>query len=92
VPKRNPEKVQGRIYVKELAQSIDRTQHTIRQWEKARILPRRALPMRDERGWRYWTPEQVDLIVAWLERRRPQSAGKLIKLRSRRRREEDEEE
>jgi hypothetical protein len=74
-------KVPGRIYLAELGGIIDRTQHTIRQWTRDKALPLGAMPQRDERGWRYWTPEQVDLIVAWLETRRPQSTEKLIKLR-----------
>jgi hypothetical protein len=77
-------KPRGRVYVAELAAILDRTQHTIRCWQRDKMLPRGAYPRRDERGWRYWTPEQVDIIVAWLETRRPQSEEKLLKLRAQR--------
>jgi hypothetical protein len=82
-------KEQGKIYILELAYSINRSPHTIRQWQAAKELPPGTYPQRDERGWRYWTPEQVDRIAAWLESRRPQSESKLAALRMNRLTQED---
>jgi hypothetical protein len=82
-------KPRGRVYIAELASVLDRTQHTIRLWQRDRILPHGTYPARDSRGWRYWTPEQVDLIMAWLETRRPQSFEKLTKLRGPRKSDDD---
>ena len=51
-----------RIYLKDLAEIVDRSMHTIRQWE----LPQDLEPLRDGRDWRYWTPEQVRGIKRWM--------------------------
>lgn len=55
-----------RIYLHELSRILDRSSHTIRGWEKSDLLPKRLLPHRNEKGWRYWTPSQVDGLKAWV--------------------------
>lgn len=57
-----------RIYLRELADQIDRRMNTIRLWERDGVLPEDLLPHRDERQWRYWTPQQVKRIKAWMKR------------------------
>jgi hypothetical protein len=76
------EKLPGMVYVAELAAILDRSIHTIRTWDYDRDLPRGCYPTRDHRGWRYWTPAQVDQIVRWVEARQPQSENKLERLRA----------
>ena len=75
------EKPKGRIYVAELSESLDRSIHTIRLWEKNGLLPKDCLPHRDSRQWRYWLPDQVDRIREWMESRPMQSDEKLQKMR-----------
>lgn len=64
--------MEKRVYLKELAEQIDRRMNTIRGWEGTdktpAALPKSLLPHRDERGWRYWTPAQVQRIEAWMKR------------------------
>jgi hypothetical protein len=56
-----------RLYIGDVAAQLDRVPHTIRMWEqRTNFLPKRLIPHRDERGWRYWTPDQVDGIKKWL--------------------------
>ncbi len=56
-----------KVYIRELAETIDRRQGTIRGWERAERLPSNLLPVRDgDQGWRYWTPEQVEGIKEWM--------------------------
>lgn len=60
----------GRVYIDELTGIINRQQGTIRKWERER-LPKRLLPSRGYRKWRYWTDEQIwgkNGIIAWMER------------------------
>lgn len=54
------------IYIRELAEALNRRPHTIRCWERYGILPKRLHGKRSDRGWRYWTPEQVEEIKAWM--------------------------
>jgi hypothetical protein len=75
-------KPKGRIYIRELAGIVDRSPHTIRLWQvsqksKPPILPLHLFPKRDSRGWRYWTPDQVDAIRTWMDKELivPGSAG-----------------
>lgn len=60
--------VQERIYIGEAAERLDRRRATIRGWEREEVLPRRMRARRDERGWRYWTPEQIEMIRRWIVR------------------------
>lgn len=62
-----------RIYLRELAEIVNRTPHTIRQWERSingkdPILPDHLWGQRDERDWRYWDQRQVNGIIKWMER------------------------
>ena len=56
-----------KIYIVELAELVNRRPATIRQWERSGALPTDCRPQRNDRGWRYWTPEQADKIAAWMQ-------------------------
>ena len=62
-----------RIYIREAAELLKRRMATMRKWEQLGILPKHLLPHRGQRGWRYWTPEQIEGIREWLREtdRRP---------------------
>ena len=64
-----------RIYIREAAELLHRRMATLRKWEQLGILPTHLLPHRGHRGWRYWTPEQIEGIRQWL-RDTDRSAGK----------------
>jgi DNA-binding transcriptional MerR regulator len=57
-----------RVYLKEVAQQIDRRENTIRLWEREGALPSELCAHRDEKGWRYWTPGQVTRLKVWMRR------------------------
>ena len=57
-----------RILIQEAARLLDRVPHTLRTWEWRGLLPRELHPNRDGAGRRYWTPQQIEAIRAWLER------------------------
>lgn len=69
---------QRKIYIREAVELLDRQPGTIRSWEYDNALPKDLLPHRDERGWRYWTPDQIEGIKRWIRDtdRRP---GKALK-------------
>jgi DNA-binding transcriptional MerR regulator len=50
----------------EVAEMIGRNVHTIRVWGYHNRLPDNLKPVRNERGWRVWTEEQVEGIKAWI--------------------------
>lgn len=50
----------------EVADILDRVPHTIRIWQYKGILPDELQPQRDERGWRWWTEEQVEGLKRWV--------------------------
>jgi MerR HTH family regulatory protein len=59
-----------RIYISQLSEIVNREANTIRKWERLGLLPKRLLPRRGYRGWRYWTHEQVhgvNGILAWMD-------------------------
>lgn len=56
----------GRLNISEAAAALNRVPHTLRTWEYGGRLPSDLLPHRDERGWRYWTPEQVEKMKQWI--------------------------
>jgi hypothetical protein len=59
----------GRVYIDELAKIVDRQMGTLRKWERF-SLPKRLLPKRGYRGWRYWTDKQVwgeKGIIEWMK-------------------------
>lgn len=55
-----------RLAIGEVAEILNRKPHTLRVWEYQNKLPKKLLPHRDERGWRYWTDSQVEGLKAWL--------------------------
>ena len=55
-----------RIWISEAADLLDRREHTLRVWEYNDMLPGHLRAHRDERGWRYWTPAQIEAIQHWL--------------------------
>lgn len=62
-----------RIYIREAAELLDRRMGTLRKWEQLNLLPIHLLPHRGHRGWRYWTPDQINGIKHWMKEtdRRP---------------------
>lgn len=57
-----------RVYMRELAQRLDRSSGTIRGWEREGALPKSLRSRRDDKGWRYWNEPQVDRILEWMRR------------------------
>lgn len=55
------------LSISEVAQRLGRVPHTVRVWEYDKRLPEHLLPQRDERGWRWWTEEQVEGIKQWIK-------------------------
>ena len=55
-----------RVYIREAAELLNRRMATLRKWEQLGVMPQHLIPHRGERGWRYWTPEQIDGIRDWL--------------------------
>lgn len=62
-----------RIYIRQAAQLLNRKMGTLRKWEQHKVLPKKLMPKRGERGWRYWTPDQIKEIREWIREtdRRP---------------------
>lgn len=71
----NEEQSADKIYIREVAELLNRRMATLRKWEQLGILPDHLRPHRGERGWRYWTPEQIEGIRQWL-RETDRRAGK----------------
>lgn len=69
----NDEEGAERIYIREAAQVLNRRMATLRKWEQLGVLPEHLIPHRGNRGWRYWTPTQIDGIRKWIREtdRRP---------------------
>lgn len=56
-----------RVSIAGLATAIDRRPSTIRTWCRFGRLPEHLRPTRrDGDGWRFWSPEQVEGIKAWM--------------------------
>lgn len=55
-----------RIYIREAAAALNRRISTLRKWEQLGVLPDHLWPQRGQRGWRYWTPEQIEGIKEWI--------------------------
>jgi hypothetical protein len=53
-------------YMKDAAEYLNRRPATIRAWERSGILPKNLRPSRTDRGWRYWTYDQLDDIRHWM--------------------------
>lgn len=59
--------MQDKLYsIGEVAEELNRVPHTLRIWEYHNRLPENLLPSRDERGWRWWTHEQVEALKEWV--------------------------
>jgi hypothetical protein len=54
------------LYISDVAEMVNRKPATIRDWERRGILPRKLQSKRAPRGWRYWTPDQVEGIKDWM--------------------------
>jgi hypothetical protein len=69
MPRKKPE-AQGaaerHIYIREVAEILDRRMATLRKWEQLGVLPDELRPQRGQRGWRYWTESQVEGLKEWL--------------------------
>lgn len=46
---------------------LDRAPATLREWERSEVLPQDLRPSRSSRGWRTWTPEQIEGIRQWMQ-------------------------
>ncbi len=55
-----------KLQIGDVALMLGRVAHTIRGWEREGRLPENLRSHRDERGWRYWTPDQVEGIKQWI--------------------------
>jgi D-alanyl-D-alanine dipeptidase len=62
-----------RIYIREAAEQLNRRMATLRKWQQLGVLPQHLTPHRGNRGWRYWTPDQIEGIRGWMREndRRP---------------------
>src|SRR5438309_965319 len=54
------------IYIREAAELLNRRMGTLRKWEQQKVLPKPLRSHRGTRGWRYWTPEQIEGIKEWI--------------------------
>lgn len=72
-PMTNTEQGADRIYIREAADLLNRRMATLRKWEQLSVLPSHLIPHRGSRGWRYWTPTQIEGIRKWIREtdRRP---------------------
>lgn len=59
-----------RIFINDAAELLNRKPATIRMWERTEALPDELRGYRTERGWRFWTPEQIEGIKTWLDETR----------------------
>jgi len=58
------------IYIDELCEIVNRKRNTIYKWEHYGRLPKRLLPRRGTKDWRYWTYNQVygkNGIIEWMK-------------------------
>jgi hypothetical protein len=62
-----------KVYIRDAAAQLNRRMATLRKWEQLGLLPPELHPHRGERGWRYWTPDQVEGLKTWIKEtdRRP---------------------
>jgi hypothetical protein len=58
----NPE----HIYIREAAEQLKRRMGTLRKWEQLGVLPENLRSQRGVRGWRFWTPDQIEGIKEWI--------------------------
>lgn len=62
------------ISIGQLSERINRRAATIRMWEHEGLLPEQLRGLRDARGWRWWSAEQVEAIREWSAGRYPGSS------------------
>jgi hypothetical protein len=55
------------ISIGQAAEELNRKPGTIRKWERENILPADCVPVRDSRGRRFFTAEQLDKIRQWIK-------------------------
>lgn len=55
------------IYIKEAAALLDREMATLRKWDRLEVLPVELRPQRGLRGWRFWTPDQIEGMRVWIK-------------------------
>lgn len=55
-----------RVYIREAAEMLDRKPATLRSWERYGWLPKELRSQRGTRGWRFWTPAQIEGIREWM--------------------------
>jgi DNA-binding transcriptional MerR regulator len=53
------------IRVKDVEKMIDRDRNTILRWEREGKIPS---PQKDSRGWRFYTPSDIEIIQSYLLR------------------------
>jgi DNA-binding transcriptional MerR regulator len=56
-----------RIYIRQAADELGRRMATLRKWEQLGLLPKHLRAHRGHRGWRYWTPAQIDGLKKWIK-------------------------
>ena len=61
-----PTTMDVQVGIREVAEALDRRPATLRSWERYGWLPGHLLPHRNERGWRWWSPVQVEGLKAWM--------------------------
>jgi DNA-binding transcriptional MerR regulator len=57
---------QARYSISEAARLLDRSPQTLRSWDRNESMPKKLRPKRDDQGNRYWTPELIEEIKAWI--------------------------
>lgn len=55
-----------RVSIAGLAEAVNRRPSTIRTWCRFNRLPKHLRPARENDGWRFWTPAQVEGIKDWM--------------------------
>jgi len=55
-----------RVYISEACRLLNRTENTIRRWEREKLLPEELISSRDSRNWRYWKLDQINKIMNWI--------------------------
>lgn len=59
---RNPD----HVYIREASEALNRRMGTLRRWEQLDVLPPDLKPHRGERGWRFWTRDQIEGLKEWI--------------------------
>lgn len=54
------------VYIREAADILNRRMGTLRKWEQTGVLPKELRPSRGDRGWRFWTREQIEGMKEWI--------------------------